>query len=119
MKKSVSKFSEYFKVKKIISIMVIAIVLIGSPLLTIKYYETKGYTFREDVGIVTQYKYNRIELNSNNDVAFENEIYIYSDYVYINEVKYQTMYSQPELFEVGMMSAFYTVDLVNFYYDCN
>jgi len=95
--------------------MVIAIVLIGSPLLTMEYYEIKGYTFREDVGIITQYKYNRIELNSNNDVTFENEIYIYSDYVYINEARYQTMYSQPELFEVGMMSAFYTVDLVNLY----
>jgi len=120
MDKSVVEHNEYQKIKKrmqikkIISALFFVMVFIGTPFLTMKYFEIKGYTFKEDVGIITQHRYNRLDLISSGDVAFENEIHIYADYVHINQTGYNTIRSQSELFKVGMMSGFYS-QLVNFY----
>jgi hypothetical protein len=82
------------------------------PKLTLAYYETRGYSFKENAGYVQRFAYDMADQNF--DIKFENEVFVYYDKISLNDISYSAFFSSNEIFDVGMPPDLYTM-LSNFY----
>ncbi|MCD4827716.1 MAG: ABC transporter permease [Acholeplasmataceae bacterium] len=98
-----------------LTMLIFMAIMIGTTKVLLVYHEHRGYIFKENVGFLSEYAYNRSASNPNNDIIFYNEILVQSDYILINDVSYQAIFSTNDIFEVGYPSDWFQLSLVSFY----
>ncbi len=113
------KYQEHGKIKKkIISMLLLVVNIALIPVafqLSLLYYETTDYTFSDNVGYISQHSYDQYVETPNTTIAFDDEIPIKIDTVLINDVRYEAVFSDSDIFNVGMPTEEYYRPLFNFY----
>lgn len=93
----------------------IILMIILTPRLVLRYYESKGYAFKDNVGYISQYAYQKHITEPNLDASFEKEIPIYLDYISISNKNYDIVFSSNTIFDIGMFTDYFSVGLIHFY----
>lgn len=103
----------------ILTISIVAIIYLGvqmfTPIIVLEYYEQNGYSFLDDVAYINEAHYQEHIVDPNETVIFENETLIHLDYLSINETQFDVVFSNQDIFDIGMMSDFFSVDPISFY----
>ena len=105
--------------KRVFILMIWALLLllahIITPYVVRKHYENKGYAFLEHVAYINENRYQDQVSSLNEEVLFQEETLFYVGYKTIDLNRYDIVYSEKDIFEIGMMSAFFSIEPISFY----
>ena len=102
-------------VKSFVLLIIFAATYLVVPKLILSYYESNGYTFSENVGHITQYSYDNSVATHNQNITFEYEIKVQRDSVSINDTRYDIVFSDNAIFDLGMSSQDHYMSIFDFF----
>lgn len=102
-------------IKSFVLLIIFASIYLVVPKLVLSYYESNGYTFSENIGHITQYSYDNSVTTHDQDITFEYEIKVQRDSVSINDFRYAIVFSDSDIFDLGMSAQDYYMSIFDFY----
>ena len=91
-----------------IYLLIYVAVICISPYISINYFNNKDFSFKENEGYLCLYRYDDTTFDMNQDVQLEYEVMMSSDMVSINDKNYRTVFSDADIFKIGMPSKKYS-----------
>ncbi len=99
----------------LINLIIFLAMLYVIPKIALQYHIQDGYTFKDNVAIISDYIYqSRIE-NLDENITFDQEVIIESDYIQTDDQSAIAIFSNDSIFDIGIMSNYYGSDPIYFY----